>query len=92
MDDDDPIWEHESDLFKLQQERDHLQKEICQCVKEIGDPLFEHIYRFVNKRGQWTKEYVRSEVCDLVSRNVLRMKEDEFDHDWAYERGSNWRH
>jgi len=57
-----------------------VQLHILRVVQDIGDPLLEHI----SNRLHLSKEEVRGPLRDLLNRGAVRMKEDPYDHDWAY--------
>lgn len=62
--------------------RPELQQQVLGVVGVIGDPLMKHIV----ERIKAPEEDIKAAVRSLVAANVLRMKEDTVDHDWAYVR------
>jgi len=61
-------------------EMNELEKEIMAAVHEHGDPLMYDIQAELARES----ETVRRAVLDLVHRGMLRMKDDDIDHDWTY--------
>ena len=59
---------------------------VIAAVWEIGDPLLKHIEERVGA-GDATRVAVR----ELVQEGMLRMKDDSFDHAWAYRMTSKGR-
>lgn len=53
---------------------------VLQAVKDIGDPLLRHIVA----RCGLEKDEASQITGDLVRGGMLRMKEDDVDHEWAY--------
>ena len=56
------------------------EEDVLQSVKKIGDPLLKHIAEDLGV----SRETVAPVAKVLVDRGLLRMKEDDVDHDWAY--------
>jgi hypothetical protein len=57
-----------------------LQIRILRFVAEVGDPTFANIQ---SAMGQ-DVDALRDPVRELVTTGLLRMKDDDIDHDWAY--------
>lgn len=53
---------------------------VLNIIKEIGDPLMSHI---INRSG-FSKQEANDIVSALMKKGLVRMKEDPYDHDWAY--------
>lgn len=53
---------------------------VAQIVSEIGDPLMRHFYSRITA----DKELIDAVVMTMVHAGCLRMKEDNYDHDWSY--------
>lgn len=60
-----------------------LQTEVLKVVERIGDPLISHIIDGVNVPDASDYQIIQT-VGDLVRGGLLRMKDDDIDHDWAY--------
>lgn len=69
-----------------------LQQAIRRVVEKVGDPPMEQIKSEVNAEnpGDWTDEEIRECVIAMVHRGELRMKDDDYEHDWTYRKGRNW--
>lgn len=69
-----------------------IHRAIRKVVEDVGDPLMEHILSRVHQAhpGVWNDYAIRAAVQDLVQAEVLRMREDLVDHDWAYRKGAKW--
>jgi len=64
-----------------------LHDAIKECVEKIGDPLMREIIKHC---ARWPEDHVRQEVLEMVQQGVLRMKEDDIEHDWTYRKGRYW--
>lgn len=73
-----------------------LENTIRECVDKIGDPLMMHITAYCGDRGffvddmGFSVDVVKAEVKRMVDAGILRMKDDDIDHDWTYRKGRNW--
>jgi len=60
---------------------DDIHIKILKIVDTIGDPLLSHIKA---RTTSYRDDEVRVAVRSLVQQGYLRMKEDDYDHDWTY--------
>lgn len=58
-----------------------LHQRIVHVVEQLGDPTYEQI------RLKVASPHVKIALSQLVNHGVLRMKEDDVEHDWTYRMG-----
>lgn len=61
---------------------DTLNRRILLTVERLGDPLLDHILAEFSDTE--SDVVVRQAVRSLVGAGMLRMKDDDIDHDWCY--------
>ena len=59
-----------------------LKDYILEYVARVGDPLLQDIVRALADIAP--KAVVEAEVTTLLHQGLLRMKDDDIDHDWTY--------